>query len=254
MAVRLLEKLPDAWLNPAQLKKKRAVVAQRVQPLARRVGWAQKPGDAFDVVGLRFELLPFAARSEGGGALRTEARRLAVAWMRDRSSVPASVAPAVLETAARFSDRATFELLVSLAATTRDGLERQWLHAALAKVSDPGLRPRAFDLMLKKEAGADVMNGREVMSFLREAMEDEVNRVPAFEYVRANFDAIAAKMPRSSLSSAGRIPAYLHGLCTPAERDAFVAFFKDRAPTFERGRRSYDEALEAINLCIAARA
>src|SRR5205814_9691851 len=109
---RLLHKVADEWLDPAQLKKKRAIVAQRVQPLARRIGWAEKPGDAFDVINLRFELLPFAAQGEGGAMLRNQARRLAVSWMRDRSSVPASLAPAVLETAARFADRATYELLV----------------------------------------------------------------------------------------------------------------------------------------------
>ena len=254
MAVRILSKTPDAWLNPAQLKKKNAVIAQRVQPLARRVGWKEKPGDAYDMTALRFELLPFAARSEGGAALRNEARRLAVSWMRDRASVPAAMAPAVLETAARFADRATYELLVSLAATTKDGRERQWLLKALATVRDPELRARAFGLMVKQEAGTEVMNGRDMNSFMREAMEDDINRVPAFDFVRTNFDAIVAKFPRSSLRSPGNIPAYLHGLCKPADRDTFVTFFKDRAPQYERGRRSYDEALEAIELCIAARA
>jgi len=249
-AVRLLEKIEDGWLTPAQAKKKRTVIAQRVQPLARRVGWTEKPKDAFDVIDLRATLMPFAARSEGGATLRAEARKLALAWARDRNAVSGSMVPGILDTAARFADRATFELFVSLAATTRDGLERRRLHAALAKVRDPALRARALGLTLAREAGSDVMTGRDASNFLRDALLDEANRVPAFEYIRANYDPLAAKMSRNA---PGRIPEYLNGLCTSSDREAFVATFRDRAPRYEGGRRSYDEALETIDLCIAAR-
>jgi aminopeptidase N len=250
-AVRLLEKIPDAWLTDAQLRKKRAVIVTRLQPLAKRVGWVEKPKEPYEVMDLRVELMPLAARSEGGAPLRAQARRLGVQWLRVPASLPSTMVPPVLDTTARFADRASYELLESLAATTKDGFDRRRLQAALAKTRDPALRTRALGLALRKSGGSDVMNGREASLFLRDAMGDEANRTAAFDYVRTNFDAIAAKV---APSAPGRFPQALHGICRPAEREAFVAFFKDRAPRYEAGRRSYDEALEAIDLCIAARA
>ena len=40
----------------------------------------------------------------------------------------------------------------------------------------------------------------------------------------------------------------------PAERAAFVGFFATRAPRFVGGEIRYRQALESIDLCLAARA
>ena len=250
-AVRLLQKLRDPWLADAQLKTKRGILAKRVQPLARELGWRGKGGDRDDVVDLRVTLLPFAAEREGGAALGSQARNLALAWLRDRNAIPATMVGPVLDTALRFADRGTYEKLEALALTTRIDLERRPLHSALGKVRDPRLRARALSHTLLKKDGADVMNGREVLLFLEDALHDEANRLPAFDFVRANFDALAAKMP---LHTPGQLTRALKELCTPQDRDAFVEFFKPRAAQFEGGVRHYDEALETIDLCIAARA
>jgi alanyl aminopeptidase len=254
MAVRLLEQLPEARLDASQARRKRTVVTLRLQPLARRVGWlpkakAKEP-EPDEVMDLRAALLPYAARSEGGNALRNEARRLAVAWMRDRAAVPSSMVPAVLDTAARFADRATYELLESLAFTTRDGLERQRLQLALAKVRDPALRARALDLALRRSGDAAAVSPRDTVFFLAEALEDDANRATAFAYVRANYEKLVAKVPPNS---ATLFSAALGGLCTTGDRNLFASFFVGRTARLEGGRRRYDETLETIDLCIAAR-
>jgi hypothetical protein len=112
------------------------------------------------------------------------------------------------------------------------------------------LRARAFGLALKKTGASDAISARDTGAFLDVALEDEVNRKPAFDYVRANFEKLVAKLPPRS---AGRFAEALDGLCTVADRNAFAGFFQDRAAQFEGGRRRYDEALETIDLCIAAR-
>jgi cytosol alanyl aminopeptidase len=249
-AIRLLRDLRDELLEAAAVRKKRALIAQRVQPLARSLGWAEKPKESEDTTELRAVVLPFAARSEGGAPLRKQAHDLAVSWMRDRSSVSASMVSAVLDTAARFADRATYDLLESLAITSKDPLERRRLQAALATVHAPALRSRALMLTLQKRGGADILTGREARTLLRDALQDDDTRAAAFEFVRANFDALVAKLPEHS---AGLFPAYVKAFCSPADRDAFVALFKDRAAKYEGGQRQYDQALEGIELCIAAR-
>jgi len=42
-------------------------------------------------------------------------------------------------------------------------------------------------------------------------------------------------------------------MCTRDDRVQFVNFFKDRAPKFLGGPRRFDQALERIDLCVAAR-
>lgn len=249
-AVRVLLKLEDAWLDARALRRKREVIAKRVQPLARQLGWRERDSESDAVRDLRVAVLPLAARSPGGEALRTQARKLALAWQRDRGAIPAAMVGPVLETAGRFADRPTYDLLESLAITTHDASERRDLQAALAKVRDPHLRARSFALSLHRNADRDAVNGRDLVLFLRDALEDEANRAPAFDYVRAHFDELVAKMPEYT---PGRFTTYLQGLCTRAERDVFVAFFEDRAPRFRGGKQRYDEALETIELCIAAR-
>ncbi len=249
-AVRLLVSLPDDRLDAAKLRKKRSVVTQRMQPLARQLGWHEKPREAEEVGELRAALMPFAARSEGGAPLRKQAHDLAVAWMRDHSTLSGAMVVGVLDTAARFADRGTYELLESLAITSQDPLERRRLQAALAKARAPALRDRALRLTLQRPGGSEALSGREARSLLNDALEDEYNRASAFAFLRTNFDALAARMsPRAP----GQFPGAVKGFCTPAERDAFVDFFKARAPRYEGGARPYAEALEAIELCIAAR-
>ncbi len=249
-AVRLLQKLRDPWLDDAQLKAKRKIVVERVQPLAHELGWRGKARERDDVVDLRVTLLPFAAEREGGAARGSQARNLALAWLRDRNAIPATMVAPVLDTAARFADRGTYEKLEAAALTTQIDLERRQLLSALGKARDPQLRARALSLTLLKKGDADAMNGREVLLFLEDALRDEVNRLPAFEFVRTNFDALAARMPQHT---PGQLARALKDLCTAQDRAVFVDFFKPRSGQFDGGDRHYDEALETIDLCIAAR-
>ena len=249
LAVRLLETLRDPWLTPAQAKRKGEIVRRRVLPLARKVGWLETPGEPDPVKDLRTTLMPYAAEREAGGALRREARRLALAWTADRSAVPQSMVPAVLDTAARFADRETYGKLEPLALADGDGVERRQVHAALAKVRDPALRERALGLLLGGTKEAPAVRAREVTLFLMDASEDEANRSASFAFVRTNFDALVERMSRNAPAF---LPGSLKGLCTRAERDLFGEFFRERAPRFEGGKRRYDEALEAIDLCVAA--
>jgi hypothetical protein len=249
LAVRLLQKVRDPWLKPAQAKRKADIVRTRVLPLARTLGWNERPGEADPVRELRATLLPYAAERETNGALRQEARRIAQAWIGDRPAVPISMVPAVVGTAARFADRATYDLLEPLALADADGLERRHVHAALAKVRDPALRARAYGLLLAGSNDAPAMRAREVSLFLWDALEDEANQGAAFDFVRAHFDTLVARLPRNA---AAWLPANLKGLCTRREQDLFAGFFRERAPRFEGGKRRYDEALETIDLCVAA--
>jgi len=244
-AVDLLRELRDAWLTEPEAAAKREVIARRVQPLAATLGWQEAATDSDEVRELRARLLPYAAETEEDGKLRAQARTLAVAWLANREAVPASLTSAVLDTAARFSDADTYGKLESAARASVDLRERHYLVAALAKTRDDKLRARALGLALR-----DDMNGRDADDLLFNALEDDANRRAGFDFLRANYDAIAAKLPQTSLAW---LLSPLGDLCTREERELFAGFFKDRVKSLYGGPRHYQQSLERIDLCIAAR-
>src|SRR6185295_6630152 len=124
------------------------------------------------------------------GELRSRARELATAWLANHDAVPATLTPAVLDTAARFADADSYTRLEKAAVTTSDRRERRYLLSALGKVREPKLRSRMLELSLKEDA-----NGYDAAELLEAALADDANRRAAFDFLRAHYDAIAAKLP-----------------------------------------------------------
>ena len=244
-AVQLLIELRDEWLSPEALRLKREIRGRRAEPLARKVGWREVRGDSATLSSLRAALLPYVAEAERGTRHRAEARALALRWLADRQSIPAALAPPALNTAGRFADAPTFAKMEAAMLASQDRRDRNNLLFALAKVRDEKLRAHALGLALHKD-----LSGVDAMNLLEEALKDEANRRHAFDFVRAHFDAIVAKLPQHS---PGRLMVPLGKLCTPRDRDDFADFFRDRAARFLGGELRYAQALESIDLCIAAR-
>jgi alanyl aminopeptidase len=248
--VQLLLALRDEWLTPAQLQEKRYIVLRQAVPLARSVGWIERSAEGEDVRLLRTVLLPFAADSEAGAALRPEGRTLAFQWIGNRAAVSSNMAGPALDTAARFADEATYARLEAAVVAIQDQRDRRTLLDAIAKVRDPRLRERALGLAFMKNEGTEVFNGGQVHDLVSFAAMDDASRAAAFHFVSANFDAIHAKIPKDS--EAWLIDSFA-GLCTPAERDAFRAFFAPRAAGFLGGELAFRQTMESIELCVAAR-
>jgi alanyl aminopeptidase len=255
MAVRqggafLLEQQRDEWLTPARLRKKREILARQVQPLARELGWTPREGESEAAGELRMFLLPYAAREAGGEGLRSEARALALRWVADHESIPAPIVPAVLQTAARFADRPTYEVLEGAALAEKAHRDGGELLKALVTVRDRRLRERAWSLALRDADGSPALDGRDSYLVTEKALQDDANREAAFVYVRAHWDALVAKLPTDSPM---RLATPLGALCTREARAAYAGFFEARAALFLAGTKYYREALESIDICVAAR-
>jgi alanyl aminopeptidase len=249
-AVELLKAQRNTWLSGKQLKRKQQILVQDLLPLARKVGWVAKSGESDRITALRTILLPYAAEMEKDATLRLQARELALKWLASKEAVPASDIEAILNTAGTFADTVTLDKLEAAALGTQDRRDQRWLFTALAKVRDPQLRKRSFGLTVAKAGTQDKVNGRDVLLFLYDALEDDHNQRAAFEFVRTNFDKLVAKLPPETPA---QTMTPLGKLCTRDDRAQFVNFYKDRAAKFLGGQRKYDQALERIDLCVAAR-
>jgi len=249
--VELLEKLRDEWLDAAQRKRVRAIAAQRLLPMAREIGWKERAGDPPGVQDMRSLLMPYLSRLDEGRQLRGQARALALRWLQDRQSIAASTVTAVLQTAGRFADGATFTRMEQAMLDAPNRNDRNELIKALAVVRDPPLRARALSLLLAARAESPTLDGREAFTLLEAGLRDDFGGSAVFEHVRGHWDALHAKMPAES---AARLMRRLNGLCTRDDRDAYVAFFKDKAAGHLGGRQAYDQTLEAIEICTASNA
>lgn len=238
----------DEWLNAAQRQARHTLLVSYVWPMTRSLGWLDRPNDSAGTQELRSAVMTYAARVQGGELLRGPARDFALRWIDDRASIPASNVPAVLETAARFADVATYERFSDALASTQQPHERTLLLSALAAVRDPVLRNRTLDLALR-DPNAGGLPPSEAQRLLEKTLHDDANRVPAFAFVRDHWDAWVAKLPPDSPS---RLIDPLGQLCTKRDRQEFVAFFQPKVDAMRGAPREYAQALESIDVCIAA--
>mgnify|MGYP003541963075 FL=1 len=127
-----------------------------------------------------------------------------------------------------------------------DSADRRKILTALAQLREPALRNRTLAIALNEK-----INGREAQNFLWQALQDDHNRVASFDYVRKNFDGLKAKLPQQTLA---QLMVASDRLCNNSERNDFVDFFLSSSEKMEGGPLIYKQALETMDLCIAARA
>jgi alanyl aminopeptidase len=247
-AIAFLESQHDEMLSPVHRQMRHTILVSYVLPMARSLGWIDRASDDLATQELRAAVMTYAARMPGGESLRAAARELAMAWVGDRASLPAASAPAVLQTAARFADAATYERLENALERTSERHERELLVAALATVREPALRMRALDAALRDE-NAGGMQPAETLYFLEKMLGDEANRAAGFAALRERWDAWLAKLPAES---AARLIDPLANLCTRRDRQDFAAFFQPRVATLRGATQKYANALESVDVCVAA--
>ncbi|MEP6995715.1 MAG: M1 family metallopeptidase [Acidobacteriota bacterium] len=213
---------------------------------ARSLGFTPRPGEDDDTRLLRSSMVPFAAEEGEERELQAEAKRLSLAWLQDRKAIDAELAGEVLQVAARFGDRALFERFREAAKTSQERRDRSRLYRALGRFTDPALLKEAFQLALSPD-----LDSRETGAILFSAARSQAGREPVWEFVKANFDPIIARMPREST---GEAPFVAAGFCDAAHRKDTEAFFQGRIDKLPGGPRALAQVLEGVDLCIASRA
>jgi alanyl aminopeptidase len=216
-----------------------ALVRDAFAPRARKLGFVPKADESDDDQLLRRTLLRFAAPYDP--ALAAAARRLALAWVKDRKAIAPGLVDVTLVTAARTGDAAEFDALAEAARSTADREERRHLMLALLSFGDPGLAQRGLALLL--DPAFDV---RESWTALGAASEWSPERRAPHDFIVANFDALAKSV---SPYAPAHWPAYAQALCSSRDRAAVEAFWRPRLARYEGAERELAMALEAIDVC-----
>jgi alanyl aminopeptidase len=202
---------------------------------ARSLGWKPKPGEDEDTQLMRESIVPFVANEGDEPALVAEAARFAKAWLKDRGAVDPQMVSAEL-----------FQAYLAEARKATDRRERTRLLGALGLFRDPSVVPVALAMTLAQDFDA-----RETIGILREEAMSRESRPEVWAFLKANFDKLAARLPRESPA---RFPAYASGFSDAEHRAEVEAFFKDKAPKYMGGPRVLAQTLEQIQLRAALRA
>jgi cytosol alanyl aminopeptidase len=228
-------------LVPAELRPSYARFARRTYgEQARALGWQRRSGDDDETQLLRVTLLRLAAGLGEDEALVAEGDRLARRWLEDRSVLAPDLAPMALRAAARHGDRALFDRFHAEARKTQDRTERRFLLGAMGAFRDPEILQAAFHITL-----TDEFRPTEAMSLLRSAAGDPQTRPLAYVFVKQNFDALVARLPRDE---GAYLPFLAADFADEAQRADVEASFKDRSTKFTGGPRILDQVLEQIRL------
>jgi alanyl aminopeptidase len=214
---------------------------------ARQLGWQAKPGEDDDSRLLRENLVPLVAVWGLDPSLAVEARKLAENWLADRKAVDANIVNPVLTVAARKGDEAFFKELLAALPNTQDQQQRSLIFGALGSFRDPQIAREAMDLMLKPD-----MDLRESGSILFGPMNTPSLRRLPFDFVKANYDGIAAKIPTGSTFGLGAFLPFLgSAFCDEKSAGEVDAFFEPRVDKFPGTRRNLDQTLEMVRICTA---
>ncbi len=211
---------------------------------ARALGLHPRAGESDDDQLLRRTLLHFAAPDDP--KLAAQARRLAMAWLRDRKAIDRGLVDTVLYVAARTGDATLFEAMRAEASAASDRLDRRNLMIALFSFRDPALAVRGLALLF--DPAIDI---REATTALSLANGASPPRRETHAFIAEHFDALAARVDRDA---PGTWPRYAAGLCDAADRAAVEAFWQPRADRYAGAGRNLAQALEAIDLCVRMRA
>ncbi len=244
--VRIAASPRDLFVTDELRPNYRRFVADTFGGRARALGFRSRPGEDEDTKLLRSVVVGLVADEADDPGLVAEATSLAKKWLADRSAVEPEVRSTVLTVAARHGDAELFTSFLAAAKASKDRRERWLLLGALGAFRDPSVQKLALNLTLSPDFDA-----RESLVVLREAAADRVTREGAWVFLKANFGALAKRLPRDSPAG---FPQLAAGFSDEAHRADVAAFFKDRAPTYTGGPRRLAQSLEQIQLKAALRA
>lgn len=229
---------------PKELRPNRArFVRKMLGDRARAIGWTSPKGEDDDKRLTRSTLLSWVANVGEDPKLIATAKQLANKWITDRKAIDPDLVGLVLGIAARNGDRALFDRLRAAAKVEKERKDRNQLLGAMGGFRDPEIVKLAMAIAL-----TDEFESRESIGLVWGAFGEDETRELGYQFIKTNYDALLAKLPRNS--GAGFI-SIGSAFCDEAHRDDAVAFFKDKAPEYLNGPRNLERMIERADLCVA---
>ena len=213
---------------------------------AHALGWTVRPGDDDDVRLLRRTVLGVITSQGRDPELSQQAAALVGRWLEDPGVLDPELVATAIGAATASADRPLVERLRQALFRTTDRDRRESLIDGLGRVRDPGLARELLPLTLD-----DRLDPRESIAILWGLAGHRETRRAAFDFLKANYDALAGRLPRGEASPILYLPFVGSGLCAADTHAEIEAFFGARNKALVGGPRVLAQALEAVDQCVA---
>ena len=187
----------------------RAFAIGRLTPIAQRLGWDAKPGEADNDAVARRSVLTTLGQM-GDAATVAEARKRFDRWLADPESLSGGNRRTVLAIVAANADVAAWEAIHRKAQESKDPTDRVRLYGLLGASRDPALAERALVLALSGET-----TPTEAPSLINSVSVMDPDR--AFDFALANRAKVEALLEPTSRAG------YFAGLATGSHEPAMLA-------------------------------
>ena len=236
----------DAALSESDRPLFAAYVRRTLGPVLDRIGYAKKPGEPQPLTILRPRLIGWVANIGQDPKAIAWAKDQAAKYLADANSVDPSLAGTVLNIAAyNGGDEAMFEEFRKRFEAATVPVERNRYLGVLGAFRDPKLRDKAFAYAL-----TDKIRPNEIFSIPFSSGDTEESRAYIFNWVIANYDAIASRVPPQFR---GGLPGTAGG-CDPSRLAKAREFFFTPEHKVEGMERSMKRTEEQVGECVAFRA
>jgi aminopeptidase N len=250
----VLEAVVDVLLhvNDALVEPEARVAFQRyvkalLLPAAKRLGWTARKRDSEDDRLLRRSLLEALALLVDDRWMTRQAKKQALAYLKDPRSVDSDSATVALQVSARAGvPELAFDGLAARLANARGAGERITLIQALASYREPAALERTLAMI-----GDGRIRAQDSLYVFRTAAQWPSSRPVVVRWMRDNFESLAGKLPVFGISRMLRV---VGKLCDGPARSAAATAFGPLVEKVGASDRRLQQALESSAACIELRA
>jgi alanyl aminopeptidase len=239
-----LDKVENAFVTTELETPFANYVRVTLAPAVERFGLESRPGETESVAVLRPRLFAWLGDAGQDPEVRAEAIRLAGAYIRAPATVDASIAGVALAVAAIDGDRELFEAYVNRYESLTDPTSRTRYLAALGAFSDPSLQRAALDYAL-----SDKVRPMDLFDPMNQLRRTEAGTDVAFAWLRANYDAVASRLPPIWLS----YMPYAAAGCSVERLEAANSFFSQPEHEVDGTQENLRKVAQAVMDCVTLR-
>lgn len=217
---------PYVYLDRHGRQEYKELMRQVVGPVKFKLGWTAKPGEADSVKDLRRSAIDLLGTFGENEKTVSEAREFYTRYMKDRQSVPADVASAVLTvTAYNGGEKEYNEIIEALKTEKIPELEKRFL-SALTHFHQPELVDRTLNMVL-----SDEVRSQDGFRVLAGMLNGHRTKHQTWAFVKSRWNDVVKKFPPRSLANL----AYACGsFDKPEEEDDLKQFFADHDLPYAR--------------------
>ncbi len=237
-------KVHEAFITPPLSDSFAAYVRKTLGPAAERFGLEPKQDEDPRVTLFRPSMIRWLADFGKETAVIAFAKKKTADYLRDPSTVDASIVPVVLRIAVEDGDQAMFdEFRKRFEAEKVPRMRRAWL-TALGNFRDPKLREQALTYALSGPVSANEMLA---IPFTGEVTEEAMKS--RFDWITSHWAELTKRMPTNVQSAM----VFIGDGCDRGRLDATRKFFSDPAHAVENAQEELGKVTESVNDCIALR-